>query len=68
MEASRELFERCVTRKTLKDGAYEIRCRMMHWGVSGFEKGFVEQEAYRYCRQYFCDGECEAMLNNQKGG
>jgi len=54
-----ELFERSIERKLMKNGRFEIHCKLGLWGVDAPTKELAEKEALHYWMQYHADGDYE---------
>ena len=58
-------FNRCVNRKKLDAGGYEIECKFGLWSVQASTKSEAEQEARYYFEQYKLDGEYHTILGGK---
>lgn len=56
---TKEMFDRCVVRTSQ---GRSIRCRLKLWSVSAPAADIAEREAWRYWKQYYADGEYNALL------
>ena len=61
------IFERCIDRKILDDGALQINCKLGLWGVTSKNHTYAEKEAFHYWIQYYQDGEYVVVLDKKAG-
>ena len=60
-----ESFNKCTTKKELKGGRTEIKCKLGLWSVDGYESINVMCEAMNYFRQYKDDGEYSSIIGGE---
>jgi hypothetical protein len=54
-----------IVHKTENRGRFCVFCPLGLWGVSAPTKEQAESEARHYFRQYFSDGEYDALIREQ---
>ena len=62
----KNIFDKCVEVKLMKDATIEVHCKLGLWSVCGGDVRVVTSEAQRYWSQYYNDGEYDELLSKTK--
>jgi hypothetical protein len=60
-----EQFNKCITKRTRKNGNTSINCKLGLWGVSASNEFEAIVEALRYWHQYKEDGEYSEIIGGK---
>jgi len=58
-------FNKCITKRTRKNGNTSINCKLGLWGVSASNEFEATVEALRYWHQYKEDGEYSEIIGGK---
>lgn len=56
------MFHKCTEVKLMKDGRFEIHCKLGLWCASGTDMKQVEADAKHYWLHYLAEGEYSSLL------